>query len=227
MNKGLLVMRRDIRALCLLALRGLTVLFLLGWILPPSVAQAVSPARDGRIPTMPAVQQWYSLSCEYAAAAAVTLYWGKVVSQRDFLREVPDNPNPHLGFRGHINGPIGGLIDYGVYAEALVPVLERHGYDATVFYGDLDRLKAYVRNGKPVVVWITSHNDVRRPVQATVNGQSFTLVAGEHTVVVYGFNDYGVRLMDVGDGNYYITAWTSFLRRWSYLDQMALVITPQ
>ena len=34
-------------------------------------------------------------------------------------------------------------------------------------------------------------------------------------------------LMDVGDGNYYLTPWNSFLRRWGYFDQMTLVIRPQ
>ena len=220
-------MKRNGGAVRLWALYTGVCAFVLGWLALPTGVQAADPTRDVRISAMPSVQQWYSLSCEYAAAAAVTLYWGDVVSQSDFVREVPKNANPHLGFRGRINGPIGGLTDYGVYAEPLVPVLERHGYDATVFYGGVDRLKAYLRSGNPVVVWLTSHSDVRRPVAATANGQSFTLVAGEHAVVVYGFNDYGVRLMDVGDGNYYNTGWDSFLRRWGYLDQMALVITPQ
>ena len=59
---------------------------------------------------MPSVRQWYRLSCEYAAAAAVTLFWGEgLVSQEHFIREVPRHPNPHLGFRatstGHTAGP--------------------------------------------------------------------------------------------------------------------------
>jgi hypothetical protein len=33
--------------------------------------------------------------------------------------------------------------------------------------------------------------------------------------------------MDVGNGKYYYTDWTSFLRRWSYFDQMSLVIVPR
>src|SRR6478672_13156165 len=61
------------------------------------------------IPDFPSVTQWYNLSCEYAAAASVTLYWGNLVSQKDFVREVPSSPNPHLGFRGSINGTGGGI----------------------------------------------------------------------------------------------------------------------
>lgn len=194
---------------------------------PQAAAAVIAAAGAARISDFPSVTQWYSLDCEYAAAAAVTLYWGDVVSQRVFVREVPDSPNPHLGFRGNIDGE-GGLSNYGVYAEPLVPVLERHGFNATVFYGGVSRLKSNVAAGNPVVTWITVGKYIDRTVyRKSYNGDSFKLVPGEHTVVVYGYDSGGVRLMDVGDGAYYYTEWDSFLRRWSYFDQMALVITPK
>src|SRR5438128_658331 len=62
---------------------ALVVLVLAVTVITPGRAAA---AGDVRIANFPSVQQWYSLSCEYAAAAAVTLYWGDLVSQRDFLR---------------------------------------------------------------------------------------------------------------------------------------------
>ncbi len=187
--------------------------------------QAKAAKDEALIQGFPSVTQWYSLDCEYAAAAAVTLYWGNLVSQRDFLHEVPSSPNPHLGFRGDINGQVGGTGDYGVYAEALAPVLERHGYKATTFYGGVSRLKANVAAGRPVVVWITTGKGLERPIyHKTYEGETFKLVPGEHAVVVYGYDSGGVRLMDVGDGGFYYTEWDSFVRRWSYFDQMALVI---
>jgi uncharacterized protein YvpB len=192
------------------------------------ISQPAQAARDeALIEDFPSVTQWYDLSCEYAAAAAVTLYWGEVVSQRVFMREVPNSPNPHLGFRGDIHGEHGGIIDYGVYAEPLVPVLERRGYNAVVFYGGVSRLKANVAAGNPVVVWITTGKYVERPVyRRSYNGDTFKLVPGEHTVVVYGYDAKGVHIMDVSDGGFYYTEWASFLRRWSYFDQMSLVIFP-
>lgn len=175
----------------------------------------------------PVVKQWYSLSCEYAAAAAVTLYWGTLVSQNDFLREVPAHPNPHRGFRGNIYRPFGGIEDYGVYAEPLVPVLERRGYEAAVFYNDEARLTANLQAGNPVVVWLTVGRQARPVYTRTVDGETFQLVPGEHTVVVYGYDSDGVLMMDVGNGTAYRTPWDSFLRRWSYFDKMALVIRPR
>ena len=178
------------------------------------------------IRNFPSVKQWYRLSCEYAAAAAVTLYWGKLVSQRDFIREVPLHPNPHRGYRGNIHGAFGSINDYGIYAEPLVPVLEQRGYRATVFYGGVERLKANLRAGHPVVVWITTGQQARPVYTRTYDGETFRLVPYEHTVVAYGYDSYGIRLMDVGNGGYYHTGWISFLRRWGYFNQMSLVIVP-
>lgn len=197
-----------------------------GMLLHPQTS--VAHGNEVVISGVPSVKQSYGLSCEFAAAYAVTLFWGKeAVSENHFIREVPKHPNPHLGFRGDIKGEVGGITDYGVYAEPLVPVLKAHGYDATVFYGGAERLKAEIDDGHPIVVWMTG-GKVERPVyQRSFEGKAFKLVPYEHTVVVYGYDDAGVRLMDVGDGGKYYTDWDSFLQRWEYFDQMALLIHPQ
>jgi uncharacterized protein YvpB len=190
----------------------------------PSAAQAASGTV--RIVGFPALHQAYSLSCEYAAASAVTRYWGTVVTEQIFLRAVPASPNPHLGFRGDITADFGGIIDYGVYAEPLVPVLERAGYQAAVYYNDQARLLANLRSGNPVVVWLTAGTQARTVLTRTYAGETFTLVPGEHALVVYGYTASAVNVMDVATGGYTQIAWASFLRRWGYFDNMMLVITP-
>jgi len=190
--------------------------------------QAEAAGNAAIIKGFPAVQQWYNLSCEYAAAAAVTLYLGNLVSQNTFILEVPSSPNPHIGFRGDINGPFGGINDYGVYAEPLATVLQNHGYNATVYYNDLGSLKSNIDAGNPAVVWLTvGQNEDRPAYYHELDGQRFKLVPGEHAVVAYGYDDTGIYLMDVSDGGFYHTSWDSFLRRWGYFDDMMLVITPQ
>ena len=190
----------------------------------PGVAAAAPMAVH--ITGFPALHQSYSLSCEYAAASAVTRYWGNPISEREFLRAVPTSPNPHLGFRGAIDGAFGGLTNYGVYAEPLVPVLEQHGYAAQVYYGDLQRLEASLRSGTPVVVWLTAGQQTRTVYTRTYAGTTFTLVPGEHALVVYGYDSSGVSVMDVASGSYTQIDWSGFLRRWGYFDKMMLVITP-
>jgi uncharacterized protein YvpB len=211
----------------LLALFLFAGIVALGVAAGPQVALAAA-GDHAYIRGVPAVKQKYNLSCEYAAAYAVTKFWGNPITENEFLRAVPRNPNPHVGFRGNIMGPIGGLTDYGIYAEPLVPLIEANGYEATVFYGGVDRLKANLRAGNPVVVWLTTGRNIYRKVYTyTYAGESFTLVPGEHALVAYGYDRGGLQVMDVGNGKYYYTDWTSFLRRWSYFDQMSLVIVPK
>lgn len=213
------------RFLRYLALMPVVTVLLSGAIQPQS---ASAHGETVLIEGMPAVKQWYSLSCEYAAAAAVTLFWGgELVGQDHFIREIPLDPNPHKGFRGNIHGEFGGIENYGIYAEPLVPVLESHGYDATVFYGGPSRLRAEIDEGHPVVVWMTAGREERQVIKRTIDGETFKLVPSEHTVVIYGYDEAGVYIMDVGDGGKYYTDWESFERRWSYFDQMALLIHPR
>lgn len=197
-------------------------------VVTPHLARSAVAQHDAvLIEGVPSVIQWYSLSCEYAAAATITLYWGNLVSQSDFINEVPQHPNPHKGFRGDIHGPHGWIDDYGIYAEPLVPVLEAHGYDAEVAYGGIERLKSEIDQGFPVVAWITSGRySPRTEYWDKHEGESFKLVPYEHAIVVYGYDSDGIYSMDVGNGNHVHTEWDSFLMRWNYFGGMMLMIHP-
>ena len=138
----------------------LSLLIPVGLAPPVAAAPAALPSK-AIIPRFPSVREVYNLSCEYAAASAITQFYGQRVTQGTFVREVPHAENPHLGFRGAIDAKWGGITNYGVYAEPLVPVLERHGYEAEVFYASPARLKAEIAAGHPVVIWMTGA--ARRP----------------------------------------------------------------
>jgi uncharacterized protein YvpB len=194
---------------------------------PHSLQKASAQADAVIIEGIPSVVQWYSLSCEYAAAATITLYWGNLVSQSDFVLEVPQHSNPHKGFRGDIHGPHGWVEDYGIYAEPLVPVLQKRRYTAEAVYGDIERLKAEIDQGYPLVAWITSGRYTPRQEYWETDGErAFKLVPYEHAVVVYGYDSEGVYSMDVGNGNHVHTEWDSFLMRWNYFGGMMLLIHP-
>jgi uncharacterized protein YvpB len=182
--------------------------------------------RSATIRGFPAVRQEHSLSCEYAAASAVTHYWGRLVSENDFIAAIPSNSNPHLGYRGNIDGTWGGTRDYGIYAEPLVPVLEEHGYKAGVFYNGEQRLKDELDDGHPVVVWIAGRPGPLPRSFFDAGAQSFSLTPYEHALVVTGYDRQRVIVMDVGSGAFRSFDWNDFRERWSYFDQMALVITP-
>ncbi len=181
-----------------------------------------------RLEGVPAYRQSLPLSCEAAALSMVTAYWGRPISEWVFIENMPRHPNPHRGFRGKMNGQFGGTDDYGVYAEPLVPLLQRYGFQAEAVYarGDTELLKSELRAGRPVVVWITNMVSVQPQLVGEVDGEQFVLVPQEHVVVVYGYDEKLVYVADPGDGQYRAFPWQDFTRSWGYFDGMMLRIQP-
>lgn len=177
---------------------------------------------------MPTMHQSLPLSCESAAASIATAYWGSQISEWTFINSLPQSPDPHLGFRGSMTGSFGGTNDYGVYAEPLVPILNRYGFVGDVFYaeGNADLLKDQILAGHPVQVWITNMTSVQQKSYDWYDGQRYALVPQEHSVVVYGYDANGVYVVDPGDGAYRTFSWANFMRSWGYFDGMSLAIYP-
>jgi hypothetical protein len=190
---------------------------------PAAPASGNTSSAGGDFPTH---YQDHSLSCEYAAIQIVTSWFGSPISEDESLAMVPSAVDPHYGFRGNIDGPWGVTDDYGVYAEALVPVLNAYGYNGDVWYSaDAGSLQAQLDAGHPTLIWIATRGDTSFYDQ-DANGNSFKLVPWEHVVVAYAYDSGGVYISDPGTGalNYLSWGWT--LGAWSVLDGMALSIYP-
>jgi uncharacterized protein YvpB len=177
------------------------------------------------VPGVPAYFQQYSLSCEYAAAFIATSAFGAGIPESVFLATVPPSRNPHWGYRGNIDGAWGGTDDYGVYAEALVPTLNGNGFAADVFYsfGDPAPLQARLDAGLPVLTWLGFWGDTG----FTLDDEGvYTVAAGMHVVVVYGYDAGGVHVSNPGRGSYDYYGWDDFIAMWSVLDGMSLAVAP-
>lgn len=178
------------------------------------------------IPGVTPYQQQRSLSCEYASVYIATTVLGEPIFESDSIAATPLDPNPHRGFRGDIDGEWGNTDDYGVYAEALVPNLDQHGYAATVSYGaDAAKLRAQIDAGRPTIVWLGYWGETGT-YETDASGWSYKLVPGYHNVVVYGYDESGVYVANPGNGTLQTYGWESFLTMWSVLDGMALAISP-
>ncbi len=177
------------------------------------------------IPNIPAYQQSRSLSCEYASVFIATSAFGAPIYEGDYLWATPQSANPHFGFRGNIDGAWGNTVDYGIYAEALVPTLNRFGYVGEVSYGaDADLLRAQLDAGRPTIVWLAFWGDTGY-YESDETG-TYKLVAGEHVGVAYGYDEGGVHFSDPGSGIYRYFDWASFLSMWSVMDGMSLAVYP-
>jgi uncharacterized protein YvpB len=176
---------------------------------------------------IPTYGQQRNLSCEYAALVIAMGAYDVWVSEWDFDPLVPQSDNPHWGYRGDINGWWGNTDDYGVYPEALVDPLAQFGFRGEVFYagGDTTQLQRYLANGVPVVVWIGLWGDESHYEYAE-DGTPYKLNAGNHAVVAYGYDDWGIYAADPATGGTTSWAWSDFVWMWDVLDGMSLAVWP-
>jgi LysM repeat protein len=155
---------------------------------------------------------------EAAAVEVATGYWAATISQDEVLAELPASDDPHEGYRA-IDG-------YGVYAEPLANLLERFGFHSGVFYGDTETLRAQLDSGIPVIAWTTQGMQVSQFAPYTDGVNDFNLAPDKQAVVVYGYDDTGVFIVDPGDGQYKHVAWEDFQNAWDAFGGMALAIAP-
>ena len=168
-----------------------------------------------------------NLSCEYAAVQIATAAWNAPVSEYALDDIVGWSDNPHIGYRGDINGWWGNTWDYGVYAEPLSWALPQFGFVGEVAYteGDADWLIDEIDMGNPVIVWLGLWGDTSF-YESSPDGTTYKLASGYHVVVAYGYDEGGVYISDPAIGAMKYYDWASFSSMWSVLDGMALSVYP-
>lgn len=175
----------------------------------------------------PLYKQERSLSCESSAAAMAAGFYGLSVSESDILSALPRHEDPNLGFRGNVDGPYGGIDDYGTYAEPIRQVLSGMGLTAGHLEGGIKEIKQHIRAGRPVIAWVTYRLQAQIPRQVTLsNGTAVTMVPYQHAVLVVGYNANGLWVHDPYDGTRTWYGDPDFRRSFAYLGNMALVVGP-
>jgi len=172
----------------------------------------------------PIYAQWHSLSCEYSATRMITAYWKQEISEADFINTIGFNPNPHIGFRGNIDGWFGGTWDYGIYAEPISKMLEGRNFHTKLLVGGAEALKRELALGRPVQVWVIAGMGWGSAFTTTSEGLPFKLAGGEHSIVIYGYDNQGVYVADPAYGGRAYYGWDTFLRSWSLFDYMAMSV---
>src|SRR5690349_2789697 len=174
------------------------------------------------IPEVGFYVQQRNLSCEYAAVYIATAAWGNGISEYATEATVGWSDNPHLGYRGNINGWWGNTYDYGVYAEPLSWALAQYGFvgEVAYTYGDPSWLTKEIAAGNPTIVWLGMWGD------QSVYEDGYRVVAGMHVMVAYGYDDGGVYLSDPATGGSRYYDWGTFQWMWGVMDGMSLAVYP-
>jgi uncharacterized protein YvpB len=169
-------------------------------------------------------KQSHNLSCESSAASMVAQYFGLDLTESEVLALLPRNDNPHLGFRGNVDGPTGGIQDYGVYAGPVMDILNGQGLKATYVEGGLAGIKEAIARGNPVIAWVTYNCLPSIPTEATIEGAKVTLVPNQHVVVVIAYSSEGVYANDPWDGQEDFYPSAEFEEAMAYFGDMAIEV---
>lgn len=155
---------------------------------------------------VPLYKQTHSLSCEATSASMVAAFFGVSLPEEEAITHLPRHENPNLGFRGDIDGPPGGLDDYGVYAGPIQTLLAEYGLRATDTEGALEGIRRALGAGHPVIAWITCHLWEQKPVQLELaSGARIRVVPYEHAVVIRESSPMvcGHRTRSTGPGDFF------------------------
>ncbi|MEX2160588.1 MAG: LysM peptidoglycan-binding domain-containing protein [Anaerolineales bacterium] len=171
--------------------------------------------------------QAYSLSCESRSAADWAAYWGVYIDETDFLNRLPRSDNPNLGFVGDPDDPWGYIppASYGAHAEPVANLLRAYGLDAHAGLGlSWDEVRSEVAAGRPVIVWVIGSIWSGEAKQyETEDGEVVTVANNEHTMILIGYDESRVHLVDALTGYTVTHPLQNFLNSWGVLGNMAVV----
>ena len=171
--------------------------------------------------------QQYTLSCEARSAADWAAFWGVNINETEFLERLPRSDNPNEGFVGYPNDAWGNIppASYGVHADPTAAILRSYGLDAHAGH-DLswDEVREQVADGHPVIVWVIGQIWAGTASQyETQDGQTVTVANNEHTMIVMGYDESRVHLVDALTGYTVTHTLENFLSSWGVLGNMAVV----
>jgi len=172
--------------------------------------------------------QLLPLSCEASAATDWAAFFGVQIDELDFQSRLPISDNPEKGFVGDVKGSWGQIppAPYGVHAGPVALLLRSFGVPAkAVSPLSWDALEREINAGHPVIVWVVGHVVRGTPVPyISSDGHRTTVARYEHTVMVIGYTDETVKILD--GKRVYSRSKDYFLNSWGVLGNMAIVYRP-
>lgn len=175
--------------------------------------------------------QGYAISCESRSAADLAAFWGLSIGETEFLQALPRSDNPDKGFVGNPNDIWGRLPPhgYGVHADPVAETLRQYGLQAEAHH-DLswDDVRKEIIAGRPVIVWVIGAMWPGTPVDYQAEDGSIAKVAVfEHTMLLTGYSEESVEVIDAYSGQYQYYWLNSFLDSWAVLGNMAVFASGQ
>jgi uncharacterized protein YvpB len=170
--------------------------------------------------------QFSNLDCESRSATDLAAFFGVKFNEMDFQSKLPKSDDPEKGFVGSYKGARGQIPpnSYGVYAPPVAKLLRSYGLNASDVKGfSWNSIRNEIAAGRPVMTWVVGDVWPGSPISYTASdGNTVTVAHYEHTVIVIGYDQQSVAILD-GDMTYYRSI-QEFINSWSVLGNMAIVV---
>ena len=168
-------------------------------------------------------KQVFNLSCEFEAASAILYYFTKSpaflaqneeTAEKMLMAKIGTSQNPNIGIRmgeienenslyTNLNKSFGGSVYYGVHAPPFIDVFSEFNLTARpliIQNNNIELVKQSISQGHLIMTWLNV--GYGQPVDVALSYGDVSVVKGEHTVVIYGYDETGVFIMDPGNGSY-------------------------
>lgn len=167
----------------------------------PSVGSAPTAPPSGRQLVSYGQKQALPLDCEARSAVDWAGYFGVAINEIEFFNRLPISDDPEVGFVGSGWGVWGQTppYAYGVHAGPVAALLQAYGVKAKAVRAlTWESVQAEIDAGRPVMVWVIGHIWNGTPIAYTAasSGQTTTVAAHEHTVIVTGYAGDNVYILD-------------------------------
>ncbi len=169
--------------------------------------------------------------CEIVALTMVLRYNNFNVGKTELLKFFDFGPitttNPNKAFLGNPRRDPGYCLEQPVI-NAGNRYLSSVGSPKRVIYKSglsISQIKEYINSGTPLIVWITLQANPPKFLDKTYysDGHPYHPYMNSHTVVISGYNDYGIEVTDSMDGNWTIR-YDRFQRSYNSRGQKILII---
>lgn len=172
---------------------------------------------------LPPRKQVFNLSCEFAVASAIIYHFTKdeqfspeneKTAEKTLIEKVGPSLNPNLGIRmgssitdlstlfQNLNQFFGGADYYGVHAPPFIDLFQTYGLVARPILLDentFQNIKKAIVQNHLVMTWIQIGHG--KSVDVELSYGSVPVVKGEHTVVIVGYDQDGIFVLDPAIGS--------------------------
>jgi hypothetical protein len=176
-------------------------------------------------------RQFYNLSCEFGAASSIIFHFtnnpdfsvaNEAGAEKTLINKVIISRNPNVGIRmgdnttlenlyANLNMRFGGSEYYGIHAPPFFDLFENYKLiSKPIYINDLtiNSIQRAIYSGHLIMAWIKIGYE--KSIDDSLSYGKVKIIKGEHAVVVSGYDENGVIIMDPGIGARRHISYTSF-----------------